>query len=194
MRGFFFPHRLWIQNCVPDICCCWELLHISPVLPGVSLLVNTPAVRTKWTRASEMSDLLKGEMSRHEHNLSVGSCAEREAYPTAAFWLMRKNRQTSQFSLSKHIWILWMTYGGWNNTNPGGCEWAWLRAGCFADRCHPRSLRLFSFPGRQIPMFCHAPQNLIQMREIPFSVCMRCTGLSASLIANPSVAILTTRS
>lgn len=60
----------WIQICAWDICCCWKLLHISPALPRVPLLVNTPAVRTKWTRASEMSGLLKGEMSRHECDLS----------------------------------------------------------------------------------------------------------------------------
>lgn len=115
-----------------DICHCWKLSHISPVFPRVPLLVNTPAVRTKWTRASEMSNLLKGEMSRHEHNLSTGS----RAYPTAAFWLMSKNRQTSQFSLSKHIWMLWMTYGGRNNTSPRGGEAAQLA--CLADGCHPR--------------------------------------------------------
>lgn len=97
---------------------------LAQALSRVPLLVNTPAVRTKWTRASEMSDLLKGEMSRHERDLSAGSRSEREAYPAAVFWLMRANRQTSHFSLSKHVWILWMTYGGGNNMSPEGCEGA----------------------------------------------------------------------
>lgn len=134
----FFTQK-WIQICVPDICCCWKLLHISPVLPRAPLLVNTPAVRTKWTSASEMSNLLKREMSRHEHNLSVGPRSEKKAYPSTAFWLMRKNRQTSQFSLSKHIWLVWMTYRSRINTSPEGCEEAQLRTGCLAERCHSGS-------------------------------------------------------
>ena len=37
------------KMCVPDICRCWKPSLISPALPRVPLLVNTPAVRTKWT-------------------------------------------------------------------------------------------------------------------------------------------------
>lgn len=129
----------WIQICVPDICSCWKLLHISPAFPRVPLRLNTPAVRTKWTRASEMSNLLKGEMSRHEHNLCVGPRSERASYTATAVWLMREKRHTSRFSLSKHIWILWMTYRGRNNTNPEGCERAQLGDGCLKDRHHPNS-------------------------------------------------------
>lgn len=50
----------------------------------------------------------------------------------------------SQFSLSKHIWILWMTYRGRNNTDPEGCERAQLGDGCLEDQHHPRNYSYFS--------------------------------------------------
>lgn len=94
----------------PDICCCWKLLHISPILPRVPLLVNTPAVRTKWSSASEMSKLLKGEMSRHEPNLFIGSRSRWRGISRLS--LLINEGIPAEFSQSKHAWKLWMTYGG----------------------------------------------------------------------------------
>ena len=87
--------------------CCWKLFHIkSRPLPRVPLLANPPAVRTKWSSASEMSNLLKvgwcwwGGVGRNEQKqehkrLSVwASEAEGEAYPHhGTRWLMRENSQ-----------------------------------------------------------------------------------------------------
>lgn len=42
-------------------------------------------------------------------------------------------------------------------------------------------------------MFCHAPQHLRQMPELPLNVCVRRTGLSANSTVNPSEAILETQ-
>lgn len=104
----------------PDICCCWKLLHISPILPRVPLLVNTPAVRTKWSSASEMSKLLKGEMSRHEPNLFIGSRSRWRGISRLS--LLINEGIPAEFSQSKHAWKLWMTYGGRGNKKKKTCR------------------------------------------------------------------------
>lgn len=78
-----------------DICCCWKLLHISGVLPRVPLLVNTPAVWTKWSSASEMSKLLKEKWADTSATFLLGLALDEGAYPASAFWLMREYRQSS---------------------------------------------------------------------------------------------------
>lgn len=51
-----------------------------------------------------MSNLLKGEMSRHEHNFSVGSCSETEAHAAAAF-LTNEGKQADVTVLPKQTYL-----------------------------------------------------------------------------------------
>lgn len=89
-------------------------------------------------------------------------CSERASYTATAIWLMGENRCMSQFSLSKHIWILWMTYRGRNNTDPEGCERAQLGDGCLEDQHHPRN---YSYFGISEVLDIVLPDYSLQQRE-----------------------------